>query len=236
MREVIERLPAIPLPAEEPASGRDPIAYPGGAGNVSRGESLQRGVGFAVGFKNIAYSEGFDDSAEATVTLRPGPDGPVASIRTAAVDFGQGLYTVLTQIVRTELGVERRRRRARRHRERLGRLDLRLPADDDERRRRARRLRRDQRELGKGPLEEPISRTFTYHHRPTTELDEHGQGDPHVAFAFVAERAVVEVDAELGLVARRPDRRRAGRRPRDQPTGRDGPDRGRHGDGDRARA
>ena len=32
--------------------------------------------------------------------------GPVASIRTAAVDYGQGLYTVLAQIVRTELGVE----------------------------------------------------------------------------------------------------------------------------------
>ena len=106
VREVIEKLQAIPLPPEEPAAGRDPISYPGGAGNVSRGESLRRGVGYAVGYKNIAYSEGFDDAAEATVTLRPGPDGPVASIRTAAVEYGQGLYTVLAQIVRSELGVE----------------------------------------------------------------------------------------------------------------------------------
>jgi CO/xanthine dehydrogenase Mo-binding subunit len=49
-------------------------------------------------------------------------------------------------------------------------------------------------------LETPISRTCTYHHRPTTGLDEHGQGDPHVSFSFAAERAVVEVDADLGLV------------------------------------
>src|ERR1019366_994614 len=43
VREVIERCAAIPLPEEEQATGRDPIEYPGGAGNVSRGESLRRG-------------------------------------------------------------------------------------------------------------------------------------------------------------------------------------------------
>ena len=35
---------------------------------------------------------------------------------------------------------------------------------------------------------------------PDDQLDEHGQGRPHVGFAFAAERAVVEVDTELGLV------------------------------------
>src|SRR4029077_9586477 len=32
------------------------------------------------------------------------------------------------------------------------------------------------------------------------ELDENGQGSCHTAFAFVAHRAVVDVDPELGLV------------------------------------
>ena len=200
-------LQAIPLPAEEPASGRDAISYPGGAGNVSRGESLRRGVGFAVGYKNIAYSEGFDDAAEATVTLRPGPDGPVASIRTAAVDYGQGLYTVLAQIVRSELGVEEvvvepattengsaGSTSASRQTTMSGGAVLGACAAIKRRARRG------------GLWREPITRTFTYHHRPTTELDEHGQGDPHVGFAFAAERAVVEVDAELGP---RPRRRRS---------------------------
>jgi CO/xanthine dehydrogenase Mo-binding subunit len=42
--------------------------------------------------------------------------------------------------------------------------------------------------------------TAEYHHRPTEELDENGQGNCHTAFAFVAHRAVVDVDPELGLV------------------------------------
>jgi CO/xanthine dehydrogenase Mo-binding subunit len=45
-----------------------------------------------------------------------------------------------------------------------------------------------------------ISETFEHHHRKTEELDENGQGNCHVAFAFVAHRAVVDVDPELGLV------------------------------------
>jgi CO/xanthine dehydrogenase Mo-binding subunit len=39
-----------------------------------------------------------------------------------------------------------------------------------------------------------------FRHRATEELDEDGQGNCHVAFAFVAHRAVVDVDPELGLV------------------------------------
>ena len=46
-----------------------------------------------------------------------------------------------------------------------------------------------------------IEETCEHHHRPTSPLDaETGQGDAHVAFAFSAHRAVVDVDIELGLV------------------------------------
>jgi CO/xanthine dehydrogenase Mo-binding subunit len=200
VREVIERCRAVPLPREEPLAGRDAIAYPGGAGNVGRGEALKRGVGYAVGYKNVAYSEGFDDAAEATVTLRPSADGPVASIRTAAVDYGQGLYTILAQIVRTELDVDEvvfepsstdsgsaGSTSASRQTTMSGGAVLGA----------CREIREG---LGAEPLEEPISSTFTYHHLPTTGLDEEGQGSPHVSFSFAAVRAVVEVDEELGLV------------------------------------
>jgi CO/xanthine dehydrogenase Mo-binding subunit len=199
--EVIERCAALPLPPPDPAQGRDPISYPGGAGNVSRGESIRRGVGFAVGFKNIAYSEGFDDAAEATVTLRPSAGGPIATVRTAAVDYGQGLYTVLAQIVRTELGVEQ---------------VLLEPASTTESGSAGSTSASRQTTMTGGAvlaacheirdalagrdLDAPIARTCTYHHRPTTGLDEQGQGDVHVSFAFIAVRAVVEVDEELGLV------------------------------------
>ena len=45
-----------------------------------------------------------------------------------------------------------------------------------------------------------LEETVTYRHRATEELDERGQGACHVAFAFVAQRAVVDVDVDLGLV------------------------------------
>ncbi len=55
------------------------------------------------------------------------------------------------------------------------------------------------------PLEEllrerPVEATVEWHHRPTVALDERGQGDAHLQFAFSAHRAVVDVDTELGLV------------------------------------
>ena len=200
LREVIERCRSIPLPDEAPARGRDPIGYPGGAGNVSRGESLKRGVGFAVGYKNVAYSEGFDDASEATVTLRPSPGGAVASVRTAAVDYGQGLYTILAQIVRTELGVEQvliepstssvgsaGSTSASRQTTMSGGAVLGA-------------CREIKSALGDGELVEPVARTYTYHHRLTTGFDDNGQGDIHASFAFVAQRVVVEVDEDLGLV------------------------------------
>ncbi len=47
-------------------------------------------MGFALGFKNIGYSEGFDDSHQAQVSLSRGAGGPVVEVRTAAVEVGQG--------------------------------------------------------------------------------------------------------------------------------------------------
>jgi xanthine dehydrogenase D subunit len=45
-----------------------------------------------------------------------------------------------------------------------------------------------------------IEATREFRHAPTVHLDEQGQGACHTAFAFGAQRAVVDVDIELGLV------------------------------------
>ena len=46
-----------------------------------------------------------------------------------------------------------------------------------------------------------VEATFEYHHRPTEAIDDlAGQGNAHIAFAYAAHRAVVDVDTELGLV------------------------------------
>ena len=49
--------------------------------------------------------------------------------------------------------------------------------------------------------DEAVEETGEYHHRQTEPARPgDGQGDAHVAFAFAAHRAVVDVDTELGLV------------------------------------
>ncbi|HEY6960272.1 MAG TPA: molybdopterin cofactor-binding domain-containing protein [Gaiellaceae bacterium] len=203
VREVLERCRALPLPPREPSRGRDAFDYPGGATGVNRGEHVRRAVGFALGFKNVAYSEGFDDASEATVTLSQGPEGPVASILTSAVDYGQGLYTVLAQIARTELGVEE---------------VVVLPATTDGVGSAGSTSASRQTTMTGGAVLEAckavraeldarggdlaagsITCTREFHHRPTTQFDEHGQGDIHTSIAFAAHRAVVDVDMELGV-------------------------------------
>ncbi|HEY7477094.1 MAG TPA: xanthine dehydrogenase subunit D [Actinomycetota bacterium] len=104
--ELIERAAGVAIPDDEPFGGRDPIELPGGAGNVGRGEGVRRGTGLAVGYKNLAYSEGFDDASAALVVLRAEDGVAVAEVRSAAAEVGQGLTTVLAQIVTTELGVD----------------------------------------------------------------------------------------------------------------------------------
>ena len=190
VRAVIERCAALPLPDAPPREG------------------TRRGVGFALGFKNVAFSEGFDDSAEATVTLRAGADGrPEAEVLTAAVDAGHGLSTVLAQIARTELDVD--------HVEVLAADTSSIGSAGSSSASRqttmaggavlaaCREIRAELAALrASGPAvdrDEPITRTATYRHRPTTGFDEDGHGDIHVSLAFVAERAVVDVDEELGV-------------------------------------
>jgi CO/xanthine dehydrogenase Mo-binding subunit len=102
--EVIRRCAELrePEPEELP---RDPIRLPGGAGNTTRGEGVRRGTGFAVGFKNICYSEGFDDYCAARVRLSRNRDGElVAEVHCAAAEVGQGVTNVVLQVARTELG------------------------------------------------------------------------------------------------------------------------------------
>jgi CO/xanthine dehydrogenase Mo-binding subunit len=187
---------------------------PGGVGNVTHGEGVVRGVGYAVGFKNVGFSEGFDDFSTARVRVSAAAGEPVVEVHTAAAEVGQGLVTVQGQIARTELGVEN---------------VLVLPADTQigsagsssaSRQthitggavqaacRAVRDVLGDRaggRELTPELIAElvrddPVEATREYHHRPTVPLDARGQGDAHVTFAFAAHRAVVDVDVELGLV------------------------------------
>ena len=79
---------------------------PGGVSNTTHGEGVVRGVGYAIGIKNICFSEGFDDYSTARLRLAVVGDEPSVLVHTAAAEVGQGLITIQQQIVRTELGVQ----------------------------------------------------------------------------------------------------------------------------------
>jgi CO/xanthine dehydrogenase Mo-binding subunit len=202
--ELLERVRDMPEPPPR-ADGGD---LPGGVAGVTRGEGVVRAVGYAVGFKNIGYSEGFDDYSTARVRLSLSGGEPLAEVHTAAAEVGQGLVTVQAQIARTELGVERVVVLA---------ADTQVGSAGSSSASRqtmvtggavqaaCRALMEALHERGDGPLEEllrdgPVEATREYHHRQTFPLDEQGQGDAHVTFAFAAHRAIVDVDVELGLV------------------------------------
>ena len=207
----------MPLPPDWPAAPPWTCAScPGGVSNTTHGEGTRRGVGFAVGFKNIAFAEGFDDYSTARVRLslttasavrrdphRRGRGGPGAGDRAGADRAhraGRGAAcgccppTPRVGSAGSTLGLapdldERRRRAAGlRPGARSSSPRARRPGDED------------------APLEVlladgPVDETAVYRHRPTQPLDpETGQGDSLVALAFAAHRAVCDVDAELGLV------------------------------------
>ena len=198
-REVIRQAAALPLPEAEQLP-RDPLRLPGGAGNTTRGEGVRRGVGFAVGYKNLCYSHGFDDFCAARVVLRA--DGG-AVVHCAGAEVGQGVVGVILQVARTELGTDDVELAP------AGTVSVSSSGSTSASRLtwmvsgavrdacRAALAERDRRGGGEVDVER------VYRHPRTAPLDpETGQvtsARGHVAFAVAAMRVVVEVDVELGL-------------------------------------
>jgi CO/xanthine dehydrogenase Mo-binding subunit len=197
--DVIRRAAALDIPEQEELP-RDPMRLPGGSGNTSRGEGVRRGVGFAVGFKNIGYSEGFDDYTAARVRLHE--DGS-AEVHCAAAEVGQGVANVILQVARTELGSNDVVLAP----HTTATVDSAGSASASRMTwmasgavRDACRAALEERERN-GGKEVDVERI--YRHPRTTPLDpETGQitGErAHVAYACAAMRVVAEVDVELGL-------------------------------------
>jgi xanthine dehydrogenase D subunit len=224
--EVIRECAALPMPAPAPD---DVLARPGGAGRTSDAVDVQRAVGFAVGFKNLMYAEGYDDYSTARCSLADG----VATVTCAAAEVGQGFVTLVQQFGRTILGVDdvvvapadtsigsagstsasrqtmmsggavEQACRAVRTQllARVGHEQFQSPVELDIVDGRV--VSRD------GTVDLPVAELFPgetfaateeFHHMVTHPLDADGQGDAHVSFACAAHRAVVDVDADLGLV------------------------------------
>ena len=94
----------LPLPRRRRRTAAEPMALPGRRRAHRRRGDVRRGVGFAVGFKNLVFAEGFDDYS--TARVRPGRRRRPRSTCARAAEVGQGFVTLAQQIARTELGVD----------------------------------------------------------------------------------------------------------------------------------
>ncbi|MEP6659514.1 MAG: xanthine dehydrogenase subunit D [Acidimicrobiales bacterium] len=223
---VIEETAALPMP---PALGDDPMHWPGGAGRTADRTHVQRGVGFAVAMKNLMYSEGFDDYSTARcrlesnmatlkfATAEVGQGFVVIAAQIARTLLG--VDDVVLEPIDTTIGSAGSTSASRQTWMSGGAVDAACRAVRE-------RLFEDvasrwaidpvrlviegsdvvdsidgQRVSVADATEgRRFEETVEYRHRPTEHLDELGRGACHVAFAFVAHRAVVDVDPELGLV------------------------------------
>ena len=225
--EVIRAVAEVP-DAVSPEIDGQPMALPGGAGRTADAATVRRGSGFAVGFKNIAFSEGFDDFSTARVRL----DRGVATVTCACAEVGQGFVTIAQQFTREVLGIDEVvlapadtmigsagstsasrqtwmsggavKAAAEAVRERM----LAIVAATHGVAPDTLTVVGDRIVSTDGTIDLPVAHalgdevveeTVEYHHEPTFPLDGDGQGNAHLSFAFVAHRAVVDVDPELGL-------------------------------------
>jgi xanthine dehydrogenase D subunit len=218
----------IPLPVDLPSDANE-LDLPGGSGITAERRHIKRGIGWGVSIKNIMYSEGFDDYSTAKCTLSDGKvvlkfatSEVGQGFVTLAPQIARsvlGVTEAVCDTIDTHIGsagstsASRQtwmsggavdgacrlvRERLFEHVGALNNIDpIRFAIEDDEIVDTAGIFRMSVIEASAGIT---LSETYEHHHRATEELDENGQGNCHVAFAFVAHRAVVDVDPELGLV------------------------------------
>ena len=226
----IRETAALPLPDEPVGGrDDDPMRLPGGAGRTADRTHIRRGIGFAVAIKNLMYSEGFDDYSTARCRLADGVATLKFATAEVGQGFvtiaGQiartvlGVDEVLLEPIDTGVGSAGSTSASRQTWMSGGAVDAACKA--------VRALLFDHvagmhgvdaaslaiegtdivgeggaLRLAVADVTRDISfdETAVYRHAPTEDLDENGQGNCHTAFAFVAHRAVVDVDPELGLV------------------------------------
>jgi len=228
VERLIRETDSIPLPADLPAVPHE-LDLPGGSGITAERKHIRRGIGWGVSIKNIMYSEGFDDYSTARCTLRDGrvtlkfaTSEVGQGFVTLAPQIARsilGVDDVVCDTIDTNIGSAGSTSASRQTwmsggavdgacrlvRERIfehvgkqhGIDPIRLVIEDTDIVDTVGTLRISVLEATQGAV---FSEEFEHHHRKTEELDDDGQGNCHVAFAFVAHRAVVDVDPDLGLV------------------------------------
>ncbi|MEM1335016.1 MAG: molybdopterin cofactor-binding domain-containing protein, partial [Actinomycetota bacterium] len=223
-------LPDEPVGGHRRSDGSvDVMKVPGGAGRTTDVADVVRGIGWGVSVKNLMYSAGFDDYATARCRLGDGVATLKFATVEVGQGFvtlaGQiarsilGVDDVVLGRIDTQIGSAGSTSASRQTwmsggavatacravRDRLflhvaeqhGVDPENLVIDGTDVRDEASGWRIAVVDASAGV---DIDETVEYRHQATEPLDEKGQGDCHVGFVFVAHRAVVDVDPELGLV------------------------------------
>lgn len=226
--QCIRETAEIPMPPNM-TNETDVLAIPGGSGLTATPSKIRRGVGWGVSIKNLMYSEGFDDFSTARCTVEDGRVSLKFATSEVGQGFVTlapqiartvlGLDEVFIETIDTGIGSAGSTSASRQTWMSGGAVNgacklvaTNIVADVAKRRgldpSTLQIQGTDIVDLTGNAVESVISatkdkrfsETYEFHHQPTGELDENGQGDCHTAFAFVAHRAVVDVDPELGLV------------------------------------
>jgi xanthine dehydrogenase D subunit len=226
--QCIRETDAIPMPAPL-ENNADLRTIPGGTGLTAQPSNIRRGVGWGVSIKNLMYSEGFDDFSTArcrisngVVTIKFATSEVGQGFTMLAQQIARtvlGVDEVILDTIDTQVGSAGSTSASRQTwmsggavqvacqaalaqlfdhvatKFEMTRSELEIDDTDIVDRLTQRRVT-----VSEAISEIEIDCTEEYHHPPTEDLDENGQGNCHVAYAFVAHRAVVDVDPELGLI------------------------------------
>ena len=226
--QCIRETDAIPMPAPL-ENNADLRTIPGGTGLTAQPSNIRRGVGWGVSIKNLMYSEGFDDFSTArcrisngVVTIKFATSEVGQGFTMLAQQITRtvlGVDEVILDTIDTQVGSAGSTSASRQTwmsggavqvacqaalaqlfdhvatKFEMTRSELEIDGTDIVDRLTQRRVT-----VSEAISEIEIDCTEEYHHPPTEDLDENGQGNCHVAYAFVAHRAVVDVDPELGLI------------------------------------
>ncbi|MDD5370402.1 MAG: molybdopterin-dependent oxidoreductase [Anaerolineaceae bacterium] len=165
-------------------------------------EHIRRGVGIAIGFKNVGFSYGAPEHSWATVELRGKGEIENVLVRQGAAEVGQGSHTVIAQMAAEAVGVS------------FDKVHL-IMADtaetDNSGSVSASRMTfmAGNAICGAAALalerwkneERPAIGRYQYRPPATTPLDPMtGKSEPNFAYGYVAEVVEVEVDVETGQV------------------------------------
>jgi len=161
-----------------------------------------RGIGFACGLKNVAFSFGFPERCTATIELHGEAEIEEVVLRHAAAEVGQGTHTVLAQMAAEALGVPPQKVR-------LVMSDT--ATSDDSGSASASRMTFMAGHSIRGAADLALQRwrdekrpaiaSYTWHAPATTPYDpETGECVPNITYGYLAQAIELEVDAETGQI------------------------------------